>query len=82
MDAILRREIVRKVKKHLTKAKSAKGKQAFSFDDLKKSLGYSQHRVYGLLHEWVDNGEISVIKVPTTDIIGRPSFRPQYTFVK
>jgi hypothetical protein len=82
VDAILRREIVKKVKKHLTAVKPVKGEKSFTFNELTESLGYSQKKAYGLLHEWVANGEVKVVSLPATDIIGRPSMRPRYQFSK
>jgi hypothetical protein len=82
VDAVLRREIVKKVKKHLTQVKPQKGDKSFTFNELSESLGYSQKRSYLLLHEWVANGEVKVVSKPTTDIIGRPSMRPRYQFIK
>jgi hypothetical protein len=82
VDAILRREIVKKVKKHLTAVKPVQGEKSFTFNELTESLGYSQKKTYGLLHEWVANGEVKVVSIPTTDIMGRSALRPTYRFAK
>jgi len=80
VDALLRKQIVKKVKKHLSKGKDAKNR-GFTFDDLRKSLQYCDHKTYELLHEWVGNKEVKLIKVPTTDLLGRRTSKTCYSFV-
>jgi len=80
VDAFSRKQIVKKVKKHLSKGKEAR-KKGFTFDELRQSLNYGGHRTYDLLHEWVGNGEVTIIKVPTIDILGRKTNKTCYSFV-
>jgi len=81
VDALMRRQIVKKVKKHLSKGKDLQ-KKGFTFEELRQSLGYCDHKAYDLLHEWARNEEVTLIKVPTTDLLGRKTTRTCYSFAK
>jgi len=81
VDAFLRKQIVKKVKKHLSK-EVVGPKEGFTLKDVQTSLNYCRNRSYTLLHEWMRNGEITTIKIPHRDLMGRNVIRTCYKFVK
>jgi len=81
VDSLLRKQIVKKVKKHLSKGVPY-SKDGFTSKDIQTALNCCRNKSYVLLHEWMKNKEITTTNVPHCDLMGRSVIRTCYKFVK